>query len=78
MVVPNCNAYIGGKYTVHCSTKSGKGFNTLCDTEQEARQFGNEQWKKPFITEIQIVKNQFYKKKRNSLLIAKATKEKTK
>lgn len=73
-ITPNCNAYIGGKYSVRCSTKSGKGFYTLCDTEQEARDFGNEQWKKPWIIEISIIKMRFYKKKRKSLLIATAKK----
>ena len=75
MIIPMCNAYVAGKYSVHCSTKSGKGFFTLCDTEQEARQFGNEQWKKPYIIKVRITKNRFYKKKRNSQFIAEATKE---
>lgn len=74
MVTTNCNAYIGGKYSVHCSTKSGKGFYTVCDTEQEARAFGNEQWKNSWIVEIRISKMRFYKKRRNSLLIATAKK----
>lgn len=74
MITTNCNAYIGGKYAVHCSTKSGKGFYTVCDTEQEAREFGNEQWKKPYIIAIEITKMRFYKKRRNTLLIAKAEK----
>lgn len=74
MITPNCNAYIGGKYSVHCSTKNNKGFYTLCDTEQEARAFGNEQWKKPHIVSVSIIKMRFYKKRRNSLLIAEAHK----
>lgn len=75
MIYTNCNAYIGGKYAVHCSTKSGKGFYTVCDTEQEAREFGNEQWKKPHIVAIEITKMRFYKKRRKSLFIAEAKKE---
>lgn len=75
MITTNCNAYIGGKYSVYCETKSGKGFYTVCDTEQEARAFGNEQWKNSWIVEIHITKMRFYKKRRNSLLIAKATKK---
>lgn len=74
MVTPNCSEYIGGKYSVRCHTKSEKTFYTLCDTEQEARAFGNEQWKKPWIVEITITKMRFYKKRRNSLLIATAKK----
>ena len=74
MITTNCNAYIGGKYSVHCSTKSGKGFYTVCDTEQEARAFGNEQWKNSWIIEVCISKMRFYKKRRNSLLIATAKK----
>lgn len=74
MITTNCYAYIGGKYNVHCSTKSGKGFSTLCDTEEEARSFGNEQWKKPWIVEVRIVYMRFRNKKRNSLLIATAKK----
>lgn len=74
MITTNCNAYIGGKYSVHCRTKSGNGFWTVCDTEQEAREFGNEQWKNSWIVEIRISKMRFYKKRRNSLLIATAKK----
>lgn len=74
MIVTNCNEYIGGKYSVYCRTKSNKGFYTICDTEQEARDFGNEQWKKPYIVKITITKMRFYKKRRNSLLIAEANK----
>lgn len=70
----NCNAYIGGKYCVYCRTKSGKSFYSICDTEQEARTFGNEQWKNSWIVEICITKMRFYKKKRNSQLIATAKK----
>lgn len=73
-VTPNCNAYIGGKYCVYCKTKSNKGFYTVCDTEQEARMFGNEQWKKPYIVSVRISYMRFYKKRRNSLLIAEASK----
>jgi len=73
-IITNCNAYIGGKYSVYCRTKSGKGFYTVCDTEQEARSFGNEQWKKPYIVSVRIIKMRFYKKRRNSLLIAEASK----
>lgn len=73
-VTIGCNAYIGGKYQVYCATKSGKGFFTLCDTEKEARDFGNEQWKKSYIISIRITKMGFYKKRRNSLLIAEANK----
>lgn len=75
MITVNCNAYIGGKYSVHCETKSGKGFYTICDTEQEARAFGNEQWKKQYIVGVTISKMRYYKKRRNSLLIAEAKKE---
>ena len=73
-ITTNCNAYIGGKYTVYCMTKNGKGFYTLCDTEQESRSFGNEQWKKPYIVSVTITKMRFYHKRRNSLLIAEAHK----
>ena len=74
MITTNCNAYIGGKYSVHCSTKSGKGFWTVCDTEQEARAFGNEQWKNSWIVQVSIIYMRFRNKKRNSLLIATAKK----
>ena len=73
-ITTNCNAYIGGKYTVYCRTKSGKGFYTLCDTEQESRGFGNQQWKNPYIVIVTITKMRFYHKRRNSLLIAEAHK----
>ena len=75
MIYRNCNVYIGGKYAVYCRTINDKGFHTVCDTEQEAREFGNEQWKKPYIISIYITKMRFYKKRRNSLLIAEATKK---
>lgn len=73
-ITVGCNAYIGGKYCVYCKTNSNKGFYTLCDTEQEARSFGNEQWKKPYIVSVHITKMRFYHKRRNSLLIAEASK----
>ena len=74
MITTNCYEYIGGKYSVRCSTESGKGFVTLCDTEEEARAFGNEQWKKPWIVQVSIIYMRFRNKKRNSLLIATAKK----
>ena len=74
MITVNCSLYIGGKYSVYCATKSGKGFCTLCDTEQEARAFGNEQWVKRHIVSVRIIKMRFYKKRRNPLLIAEASK----
>ena len=67
-------AYIGGMYYVRSWTKSGKVFDRDFSTEQEARAFGNEQWKLPFILKVSIVKMGYYKKKRNSIRIAEAEK----
>lgn len=67
-------AYIGGMYYVRSWTKNGKIFERDFSTEQEARAFGNKQWKLPFVLKVSIVKMRYYKKKRNSLLIAQAEK----
>ena len=66
--------YIGGMYYVRSWTKNGKIFERDFQTEQEARSFGNDQWKLPFVLKVSIVKMRYCNKKRNSLLIAQAEK----
>ena len=65
-------AYIGGWYSVTAWTVKGYPFRKEFPTEQEARSFGNEQWKLPYVRKVTITKMGYYKKRRNSILIAEA------
>lgn len=68
--------WIGGWYYVRSTTKKGKLFDRDFPTEQEARAFGNEQWKLPFVVKVEIVKMTYdYKKRRKAVHIAEATKK---
>lgn len=67
-------AYIGGWYYVESLTKNGHYFRKDFPTEREARVFGNAQWSLPYVVRVKIVKMGYYKKRRNSTLIAEAQK----
>ena len=68
-------AWIGGWYYVRSHTKNGSIFDKDFPTEQEARAFGNEQWKLSYVTEVKIVKMTYdHRKHRKGILIAEAHK----
>lgn len=67
--------YKAGTYGVLMMTTNGT-YHSTGDfaTEQAARDFANYLWKKPSTAEVEIYRHSFYKKRRHSVLIAKATK----
>ena len=67
--------YIGGWFNVRWHTTKGRIFDKAFPTEEEARTFGNEQWKFPFVVKVRITKMGYYKKRRKSVLIAEAQKK---
>ena len=68
-------AYIGGWYYVRSWTKKGRIFDKDFPTEQEARAFGNEQWKLPYVVKVMICKMGFTsKKRRKTVVVAEAHK----
>lgn len=67
--------YIGGWYYVRSWTKNERIFDKEFPTEQEARNFGNEQWKLPYVVKVRICKMGFTsRKKRKTVVVAEAQK----
>ena len=67
--------YRAGMFGVLTETSDGKWHRSrLFETEQEARGYGNAQWKKKAVISVEIYKTGFYKKRRHSITIATATK----
>ena len=67
-------AYIGGWYRVTAWTIKGYPFSKEFPTEQEARDFGNSQWKLPYVCMVKNTKMGFRNKRRHSVLVAEAEK----
>ncbi len=69
--------YTSGTYTVTWETGSGEyHVSQVFETEQEARAFGNRVWKDTNVKEVEINRRQFHHKRRHSVVIAKAKKNK--
>lgn len=67
--------YRAGMFNVLTETVDGKCHRSrFFETEQEARAYGNEQWKRKSTISVSIYKTGFYKKHRHSVLIAVASK----
>lgn len=67
--------WIGGWYYVRSHTAKGNIFDKEFPTEQEARAFANEQWKKPYVVSVSIVRMGYYHKRRKSTTVAEAHKQ---
>lgn len=67
-------AYIGGWYSVTAWTTRGYPFSKEFPTEQEARNFGNAQWKLPYVRKVIITKMGYRHKRRHSVTVAEAEK----
>ena len=67
-------SYIAGWYQVTAWTIKDYPYTKVFPTEQEARAFGNEQYKLSFVRKVTISKMRYYKKRRASQLIAEAEK----
>lgn len=67
-------AWIGGWYSVTAWSVKGNPYTKDFPTEQEARAFGNEEWKLPYVRKVTIIKMAYYKKRRKAIHIAEAEK----
>lgn len=68
--------YRAGMFSVLTETADGQFHRSrFFETEQEARNYGNTQWKKASVISVEIYKTGFYKKRRHSVLVASATKK---
>lgn len=67
------HGYVAGYYQVYVFLNNKKSFRKYFDNEKEAREFGNITWKRKDVKEIWISKTGFYKKRRNTIRIATAT-----
>lgn len=68
--------YRAGMFNVLTETADGQFHRSrFFETEQEARTYGNTQWKKASVISVEIYKTGFYKKRRHSVLVASATKK---
>ena len=68
--------YVAGTYSVIWEDHQGIHRSPVFNTEQDARDFGNRLWLNSMVFSIEIYRRQFYKKRRNSVVIAKAERAK--
>ena len=68
--------YRAGTYGVAITNFTGDFhvMNIDFETEKDARVFANKQWVRSDVSEVEIFKRTYNKKRRNSILIAKASK----
>lgn len=64
--------YVAGTFSVVWEDHFGFHRSPVFETEQAARDFGNRLWLNRTVSSIEIYRRQFYKKRRNSVLIARA------
>ena len=65
--------YKAGEFGVLTETVQGTYYRSqYFPSEQMARQFANKQWVKPDTAAVEIFRTGFYKKRRNSVVIASA------
>lgn len=68
--------YRAGTYVVTWETKRNGNYDfhrsPVLESEQSARDFGNQLWRNPEVYRIEISRSQFYHHRRKSVTIAKA------